>query len=496
MARDRDLVESIRTARASRIVIAGVASGLLYVAMYMSQRALHGGPGSEGFSAGIVLYLVVTVGLFAIYVYLLLLFRRPLLGWVRVVALGLPVLYSLLWLPTAPVFSSDVLAYFSHGYVHTELDGNPYSVHSSAVAASPVGAELSSYGWQPVYPATPYGPLFTHLEIAVVRLAGQDVRLAMLLFKLVAVASSIATAVLIWWILDRVRPEDRDFGTLAYLWNPAVLVEVAGEGHNDSLMAMLALLAVGLILRRKEAFGAITMAGAALTKYLPLFLVPPLLVYSWRTAESRRRTVRRLAVGAASGLALAVVLFAPFWAGPKTLAGVGESARAGHTGSTQTVLVEILSHVIGEPSALRAVSVAFGTTLVLVVIVLALRVRTASDLVHTCALVMVIAMLVMTPAYWPWYVILPVALLALVPHGRTLVILVIVSLGSRLAAPLNSLYVDTVINRPVFFLLTWLATVAVPLLVLLGHHLIDFGKVVPRGIGRSYGAGRPDSAAV
>jgi alpha-1,6-mannosyltransferase len=487
-----DDVESAKAARAkTRILIASLASGVLYVAVHLAQRAVHRGPDGDTFAAGISLYLIATLGVFTLYVWLLALCRRPLQGRIRILALGLPVLYSLLWLPAAPVFSSDVFAYIAHGYVQVGMEANPYNLHSTAVAASPIGPELSSYGWRPVHPATPYGPLFTHIETGVVRLAGGDVRLAMVLFKLVAVASSVGSAGLIWWILNHVRPQDRDFGTLAYLWNPAVMVEAAGEGHNDALMALLVLLAVALTLQRRVAVAVIAMACAVLAKYLPLLLVPLQVAYFWRHVEIKSRLLWQVAAGALAAFTLSVAMFTPFWIGTQTLTGLGESGRAGHTGSTQTVLVEILSRVSGEAVALRLMSVGVAAAVVLMVVLLTLRVRDAVGMLRMSAIVMVVSMLFAAPAYWPWYVILPVALLALVPHGRLLVLLVSVSLGSRLVAPLTSLYVDAVIDRPVFFLLTWIGAVVIPLLVLLAYHVIDLGEAVPvRGV-RRYGAGKP-----
>jgi hypothetical protein len=84
---------------------------------------------------------------------------------------------------------------------------------------------------------------------------------------------------------------------------------------------------------------------------------------------------------------------------------------------------------------------------------------------------MVVAMLWISPAYWPWYVVLPVALLALVAHGTFVVTLVAVSLGSRLAAPLTSLYVEGLLSRSAFFLLTWVLAVGLPLCAVLADRL-------------------------
>jgi hypothetical protein len=96
-----------------------------------------------------------------------------------------------------------------------------------------------------------------------------------------------------------------------------------------------------------------------------------------------------------------------------------------------------------------------------------------------------------SPAYWPWYVVLPVAFLALSPHGILLVLLVAMSLGSRLVAPVNSLYVDEVIGRPAFFLLTWLGAVGMPLLAVLVSRRFDLGEVVSIRSQRRYRSSEP-----
>jgi hypothetical protein len=490
MERGRCVRAATGQSSATRFVVLGVGSGLLYVAMYAAQRAIHAGPTADAFAAVLAVYPVITIGVFVLYAWVLVLCRRPLTGAVRLAAYGFPVVFSMFWLLVAPVFSIDVFSYIAHGYVQVELGDNPYLVDGGVVAASPLGPELIPYGWRPVHPPTPYGPVVTDLEAAIVWLSGDNVRLSMLLFKLIAVASSLAVAAVIWMILDRVRPQDRDLGTVAYLWNPAVLVETAGEGHNDSIMTLLAVGTVLLVLQRRVVAGALTMAAAVLTKYVPVLLVPVLLGYLWRRAEDKRSLLWRIAGGAVAGAGVAVALYAPYWAGRQTFAGLGSSGRAGHTGSTQTFMVEILSLVISEQTALRVVSFAAAATVLLAAIAIAVWVRAPTDLLRGIAVLIVIYTL-LSPAYWPWYVVLPVAFLALSPHGVLLVLLVTMSLGSRLVAPLDSLYVDEVIGRPAFFLLTWLGAVGVPLLAVLVSRRVDFGEVVSIRSRRRYRSSEP-----
>ena len=222
-------------------------------------------------------------------------------------------------------------------------------------------------------------------------------------------------------------------------------------------------------------------ALAAWTKYVPLLLVPLQVAYLLRGTEKTSRLVWQLLTGVLAGAAVTVAVFAPYWVGTSTLSGLGSSSRAGHTGSTQTMLVEVLSRVADESLARTGIALVAVAAIVVLTVVLATRVRNAWDLLRSSAVVAVASMVFIAPTYWPWYVILPVAILALVPHGRLLVLLVSVSVGSRLAAPLNSLYLDGVVDRPGFLLLTWLAAVGMPLAALLASRLVDFREVVPAG---------------
>ena len=305
--------------------------------------------------------------------------------------------------------------------------------------------------------------------------------LSIVLFKLVAVVSFLGAGALIWWILDRVRPEDRDLGTVAFLWNPAVLVEAAGEGHNDALMAALVLLALGLTLRRRVAIAAIVTALAATTKYVPLLLVPLQVAYLVRGTEQTSRFRWQLATGAVAGVLLTV-------AGVRAVLGRLVDAvrpRPVVTGRPHRIDADDARGVAlpGRRRAGGALSRGLRRG----------RCHRASHrraggagpdgrgMLRSSAIVVATAMVFLGPAYWPWYVILPVALLALVPEGRLLVMLVAMSLGARLVAPLNSLYLDGVVDRAGFLLLTWLGAVAMPLVVLLASRLVDFREVVAAG---------------
>ena len=232
--------EGARTVSQKRtVLIVGAASELLYAITAVAQRRwLQDSADSDASLSGlgVLVFVIATLLLFVLFAALLLRFRGdPPARDVRILAIVFPVAFNALLVFVPPSTSIDLLSYVSHGYIATELDGNPHLEPSSGVAQTPLGAELTRYGWRPVHPASPYGPVWTRVEAGVARLFdgvwGQLVAL-----KLVVVAASLGSALLIWKILGDVRPEHQFVGTLVYLWNPLIVVEVATEGHNDSLV--------------------------------------------------------------------------------------------------------------------------------------------------------------------------------------------------------------------------------------------------------------------
>jgi hypothetical protein len=444
-----------------------VGSASLYVLTHAVQRRMLGG---EDRTEDVLLYATATVGLFVLYAALLRVCRDGLDPRTRALAFGLPVLFNVAWLAAAPSLSIDVLSYISHGYVRAGVGENPYLVPSSAVATSSIAADLEAYGWRAVHPVSPYGPLITHLETAV---AGSpwSVGTMVVAFKIVAVACSLAAAALIWVILGQLCRSRRDLGTVAYLWNPMIVVELAGEGHNDAIMVVLVLLALALTIRRRVAGGVIAMGAAILGKYLPALFIALQAAYLWRTRDDTGRLARQAAVGVVSATLLAVVLFAPYWVGPETFAGVTLTGQAGHTGSTPTVILEALSRLVPASSVGPLVALVAACGLLVYVGVQAINVRDEQTLLRAAAAVSVVYVLLASPSYWPWYAVLPVALLALVPGQRSVILLFAMSLGSRLVAPLDVLYVTEMIGRFTYLLLTWLLGIGLPLLALAVPHV-------------------------
>ena len=468
---------------ALRVAQIGLGSGALYLVVYAAQWAIfrnglhqevagiliRGEPadGSRLLLQGVAYY-GATLLLFALYAWLLMLCRRGLLRDGRACALALlfPVLFNAGLLLGHPYQSIDALTYVAHGYMGNLPDINPYTTTAAAARATDFARQLAPFGWLPVHGLTPYGPLWTHLEIGVVKVVG-NVPAALVTIKAIVVAASLGSAALIWMILGRVRPEDQLLGTLVYLWNPMIVVEFAAEGHNDALMILCLLASLALTVSTRPALSVVASVSGVLVKYLPLVFLPAQVVYLWHSGRNRSRLAAGLLLGLLIGVGLAVVLYWPFWAGVGTFEGVRLQSHPLVSPSPSGGLYWYLLHVLppGEAArlTLRVLAVIFAAS----VLVLSWRARDATGLFRSCAGIALFYMLFVSSHYWPWYASLPLALVALVPRGIFLPAVLVLSLCSRLVAPMSTLLTNGFLSGGAALSLKMSVGVTVPLVVLL-----------------------------
>ena len=437
------------------VLAAGLTSLLLYGVGLWAQRALflnglevraedfafRGEPADRvQMRLQFAIYTGATVAVFAIYVGILMAAKSGSLRSRRALVLAVvvfPLLFHAFLLGARPSFSIDLMSYVAHGSIAADLDGSPYLQPTSDALATPVGEELvTSFGWEPVHPVTPYGPLWTNAEVLATRVTNEASG-ALLVLKLIVAGASLASGCLIWWILGHVRPGAQTLGTIAYMWNPMILNELAGEGHNDAVMVVLVLVALGLLVGGRLVGSTVATTLAVLTKYLPVVFLPAQLVYVWRTRRSGRRLALELAAGTVLSAATVIAIYSPVWAGAATFDGVREASERTFIASTSGTVFFALSHVLSDAQAARATSLLLGGAFAAYVVVRSIQVRDAGGLLSASAAIALAYVLVASPSFWPWYHVLPVALLALTPTSASLALIITLSLGSRLVAPLE-----------------------------------------------------------
>lgn len=139
---------------------------------------------------------------------------------------------------------------------------------------------------------TPYPPaaqLFFRLVVTI-----SDSTLAM---KLALVLCDLLTMVVLWrWLATMGRSE---WLTIAYAWNPLVVLEVSHSGHIDALGALWIVTAAFWLTRRRTLLASLAFVLAIASKLLPIVLAP-LFIGRIRVRD------------AVAGTLLLVLLYLPF----------------------------------------------------------------------------------------------------------------------------------------------------------------------------------------
>ena len=168
-----------------------------------------------------------------------------------------------------PLFSRDVYAYLAQGRLISEgID--PYG--DGGVSQLP--------GWfvegvDPMWGETPapYGPLWLMTSSWIADFADNYVYLAVLLFRLLAVAGVIG---MLWLVPRLAEQHGIDPGKAVWLavLNPLVIMHFVAGGHNDSLMVAFLLAAFWFAGRNQIAAGAAMVALATSVKPIAFVALP------------------------------------------------------------------------------------------------------------------------------------------------------------------------------------------------------------------------------
>jgi alpha-1,6-mannosyltransferase len=430
-----------------RIIWLSFITVALYLAIWQLEAAMAPDTGPRQSTSGtaafwpFALYSAVTLLIVVAYRSIILMSLRGELasGRAQRWALLVPVLLNLLFVAYRPRLSIDAFTYMSHGVLGLLPQGNPLLQPAQDARDTAIGAELTSYGWRQAPGITPYGILWTWIEIGVAKLSGADVLAAIRLFKVVAVVASLGSAWLIWRILGHIHPAVRLPGTLTYLWNPLVLMEFAGEGHNDAVMIFLSLAAVASAIASRPAVSLIAQSLGVMSKYICALFLPAQWIYLWRTDGNRTQLLLQSALALAAIATLLVVLYAPYWAGLRSLDGILHRTYPYGSATLPAVIRGMLKHTPLRPVAgALATAIAFGLLLT-VIAWSSLRVRNAADLAKSCAWISVTFVLLAYPDYWPWYACMPLAWICVGELKRLSWLVFLMSISGRLAAPLDVL---------------------------------------------------------
>ncbi len=245
------------------------------------------------------------------------------------------------------IFSTDIFNYIWFGRIFGIFGGNPYIDLAASYSALDTGNWLQ-YGIWHDRPNI-YGPVWVMLAgvIAWVAQVGDGNIVNHLLgHRLLADLTHLVNIWLVWKVAglvitrywrvptlpegttpDQWRVSGRVAVTIAYAWNPLLLIEFGVSGHNDLLLVTCVLAATWLHVERRWRLATLALAVAGLVKFGGVIFLPGYLwLIFWQESISENSEQARMGervwrvCQALLIAALAyVVCFAPFWKGLGTL---------------------------------------------------------------------------------------------------------------------------------------------------------------------------------
>jgi len=446
---------------------------------YNLRRVSMGWIADRDWAAAITLaFVLVTLFLLYLSAYKLVQHKNSNRLWF-IVLLG-ALFFSLILLFVFPISSTDIYDYVSRGRISGQYGGNPLIETPNDYPGEPY-VELAAWKKDP----SAYGPLWEILSGLIGRFAGGRLWNDMLGYKILALLGYLLSTFLITAILKRVAPDRCLAGTLLFAWNPLVLLDGIANGHNDMIMVAF-ILAAFWILSLAQKRDAISEKGlsaflygllailflslAILIKYIPILLMPLLLLY----VLAQKRGLKQKGIDLLlSFIFLALVFFLyyrVFWEWPEI-----SNAILHRTEMFRTSLASLTKLILGiflQPAWAQGIAATFflaafvlGYLLIVFRSASALgmipmlnkiyrrthesrwckirnvifpsslddgRHETWDVLIRTSLYSFLLYLLLGSLWFWPWYLIWPIALVAITKEEHFAAILIVVSCAGQL----------------------------------------------------------------
>jgi hypothetical protein len=324
-----------------------------------------------------------------------------------------------------PIGAADLFDYIMHGRIFSLYGANPFFDPGRQFANDPFFPYMGWRDWPSVY-----GPLWELIGGTAARLAGQGIIANVLVFKAFIGAFYFASILLVAATLQQTAPDYALAGVLLFAWNPIVLYETFGNGHNDIVMVFWILLAAWLLTEHHYSMAILALMAGGLIKYIPLLLVPVAGLLAFRDLERRRARLGFVAITGISAAALVAASYYPFWEGIKTLTVFKHQNLV--TTSLPAVLTVWLGPVWGfartDAFLSRAIMIATGA-IVIWRSLCAWADRSQFSFARNVFWILLGYLLFTCPWFQEWYTVWPIAIAALVPSAPVLLLALALNLG-------------------------------------------------------------------
>ena len=226
--------------------------------------------------------------------------------WILLGALGLSI--PLLLLPG--MFSGDLYLYMFYGRIIAKYGDNPLIVPPNNY---PGDFQLYWIYWK--WLPSAYGPVWLMLSGALSAFGGDGLWSNIFSYKIAVLILHVLTTMVVWLCARSITPEHAGWAAVFYGWNPLVLHETVGSGHNDVMVALFVSLALLSALRKRWLFAVFFLVAGSMVKLTTIVLLPSLLLVWLMGLESKRERLLALIKGIGVALVSGLILYAPLWAG-------------------------------------------------------------------------------------------------------------------------------------------------------------------------------------
>ncbi len=356
------------------------------------------------------------------------------------------ILVGIIYVLTPSTLSHDAGVYAGYGRIIVTYHANPYYTPLSAFPHDPL---LQLDDWRDAVAA--YGPLWLIVCALSTFVAGSSILHYIFFYRILGLIAHLLNVWLVTSILRKSKRSPRTvvLGTLLYAWNPLVLLESGLGGHNDTVMMTCILFGILLCISAEQYTflrarwylpPIIAFTCAALIKFTAapiigfyLILIARRLFTREMLPQQREQAYRRfrwlsmLRIVFSAGLVsyfLAITLYIPLWLGHTLHDIVGSLGSPPSSRLAFGSILLALQRVSASSNEGNSILAFFsrhstwnGINALVVVIFFCLGglwlYRTPTTLTMVQAtLALLGALLIVTPWFFPWYVIWLVSLAA------------------------------------------------------------------------------------
>ncbi len=353
--------------------------------------------------------------------------------------LGSTLLLGLLYALTPVVTSQDLFLYIGYARMSVIYHLNPLATPLTAIHADPAYRYIY---WLWSKQASIYGPTWAiaigALQWLALVFGFKSVSTMVLLLRFFCLGMHLCSTYLIWLISGRLQkthgfisPRLRTQATLAFAWNPLLLLEACVNAHSDTMLLVFVLLALLVLVSTKRVTlqagvgAAVMFALATCLKVNIALLVPGLLLFLWTQHPRGRQRLVAVTAALIAYVGTTGLFYALFWQHGAVLQVFQTNpATYGYVNSLFEVVGRLyiglrlehgystaLSSAMSQRYALLSHKV--GSVLFIVVygclcaqaLYASRRKYTLSHLIRWMVVVWLLYCLIGSPWFWPWYLI-------------------------------------------------------------------------------------------